>query len=146
MVMEFKDGKICAVREYLDTQHDGPKLFPVNPAERFAALRRQALGDGMLDLLILWRGERERQHPSEVLISSWTVRKDASLAVLEREADTIAGSPFSIGHVAVGCALGYMDFRFAMFPWREKHPKIAAWHATFDARPSVQANSVVDDS
>jgi glutathione S-transferase len=139
----FDSRVIC---EYLDTQHDGPKLFPVNPAERFAALRRQALGDGMLDLLILWRGERERQHPSEVLISSWTVRKDASLAVLEREADAITGSPFSIGHVAVGCALGYMDFRFAMFPWREKHPKIAAWHATFDARPSVQANSVVDDS
>jgi glutathione S-transferase len=139
----FDSRVIC---EYLDTQHDRPKLFPINPAERFAALRRQALGDGMLDLLILWRGERERQHPSEVLISSWTVRKDASLAVLEREADAITGSPFSIGHVAVGCALGYLDFRFAMFPWREKHPKIAAWHATFNARPSVQANSVVDDS
>jgi glutathione S-transferase len=66
--------------------------------------------------------------------------------VLEREADAIASSPFSIGHVAVGCALGYLDFRFAMFPWREAYPKIAAWHATFNARPSVQANAVVDDS
>jgi glutathione S-transferase len=139
----FDSRVIC---EYLDTLHGGPRLFPANLAERFVALRRQALGDGMLDLLILWRGERERQHPSEVLISSWTVRTDACLAVLEREADAIAASPFSIGHVAVGCALGYMDFRFAMFPWREKHPKIAAWHAAFNARPSVQANPVVDDS
>ena len=62
------------------------------------------------------------------------------------EADAIAASPFSIGHVAIGCALGYLDFRFAMHPWRETHPKIAAWHATFNARPSVQANTVVDDS
>lgn len=139
----FDSRVIC---EYLDSQHSGHKLFPADPAQRFTALRRQALGDGMLDFLILWRGERERQHPSDVMIKSWTVRKDACLAVLEKEADAIAASPFSIGHVAVGCALGYMDFRFAMFPWREKHPKIAAWHATFDARPSVQANPVVDDS
>ena len=139
----FDSRVIC---EYLDGLHGGQKLFPVTPAERFVALRRQALGDGMLDFLILWRGERERQHPSDVMIASFTARKDASLAVLEREADSIAGSAFSIGHVAVGCALGYLDFRFAMFPWREKHPKIAAWHATFNARPSVQANAVVDDS
>jgi glutathione S-transferase len=139
----FDSRVIC---EYLDSQHGGQKLFPAEPAARWAALRRQALGDGMLDFLILWRGERERQHPSDVMIASFTARKDASLAVLEREADAIAGSAFSIGHVAVGCALGYLDFRFAMFPWRDKYPRIAAWHATFNARPSVQANAVVDDS
>ena len=139
----FDSRVIC---EYLDGLHSGHKLFPAEPSARFVALRRQALGDGMLDFLILWRGERERQHPSDVMIASFTARKDASLAVLEREADVIASSPFSIGHVAVGCALGYLDFRFAMFPWREKHPRIAAWHATFNARPSVQANAVVDDS
>ena len=139
----FDSRVIC---EYLDTLHGGHTLFPASGPERFTALRRQALGDGMLDLLILWRGEREREHPSHVMIASFTARKDASLAVLEREADAIAASPFSIGHIAVGCALGYLDFRFAMHPWREDHPKIAAWHATFNARPSVKANAVVDDS
>ena len=118
----FDSRVIC---EYLDTLHGGSKLFPAEPAARWTALRRQALGDGMLDFLILWRGERERQHPSDVMIASFTARKDASLAALEHEADAIAGSPFSIGHIAVGCALGYLDFRFAMFPWRDKHPKIA---------------------
>ena len=139
----FDSRVIC---EYLDGQHSGQKLFPADPASRFTALRRQALGDGMLDLLILWRIERERQYPSDVMISSYTVRKDVCLAALEQEADAITSSPFSIGHVALGCALGYMDFRFAMFPWRESHPKIAAWHAKFNARPSVLANAVVDDS
>jgi glutathione S-transferase len=100
----------------------------------------------MLDFLILWRGERERQQPSDVLIASWARRLEASLAMLEREAEALGASAFSIGHVAVGCALGYLDFRFAMHPWRPAHPKIAAWHATFNARPSVKANEVVDDS
>lgn len=131
--------------EYLDTQHKGHKLFPASGTERFTALRRQALGDGMLDLLILWRGEREREHVSDVMIASYSARRIASLAALEREADAIANSPFSIGHVAIGCALGYLDFRFAMHPWREDHPKIAAWHAAFNVRPSVIANAVVDD-
>jgi glutathione S-transferase len=140
----FDSRVIC---EYLDTLHSGHKLFPASGTERFAALRRQALGDGMLDMLILWRVERERgEHKSEVFIASFTARKNACLALLEQESDAIAAAPFSIGHVAIGCALGYLDFRFAMHPWRETHPKTAAWHATFNARPSVQANAVVDDS
>lgn len=139
----FDSRVIC---EYLDTLHHGPKLFPASGPERFTALRRQALGDGMLDLLILWRIEREREHPSEVFMSGFAARKAASLAMLEQEAEAIAAAPFSIGHIAIGCALGYLDFRFAMHPWREEHPKIAAWYAKFDARPSVQASAVVDDS
>ena len=45
--------------EYLDTLHDGPKLYPPWPA-RLTALRRQALGDGMLDVALGWLGERLR--------------------------------------------------------------------------------------
>jgi glutathione S-transferase len=132
--------------EYLDTLHNKPKLFPAEPAARFTALRRQALGDGMLDLLVLWRGERERTHPSEVHIKSFAARREASLGVLEREAAALAASAFSIGHIAVGCALSYLDFRFADQPWRDDYPAIARWYATFCARPSVQATEPVDDS
>ena len=46
--------------EYLDTLHDGPKLFPSDAKAKWTALRRHALGDGLLELLILWRNERER--------------------------------------------------------------------------------------
>ena len=54
--------------EYLDQLHDGPKLIPAALPERMTALRRQALGDGFLDFLLLWRNERERpaEHPSQV--------------------------------------------------------------------------------
>jgi hypothetical protein len=42
-------------------------------------------------------------------------------------------------------ALCYLDFRFADLAWRDGHPKLAAWHETFNARPSVVANPPVDD-
>lgn len=132
--------------EYFDTLHRGPKLFPAEPKKRFMALRRQALGDGMLDLLVLWRGERDRAHKSEIHIASFAARREAVLASLEREAEDLAAAPFSIGHIAIGCALSYLDFRFATQPWRRQYPGIAEWHATFCARPSVMATEPVDDS
>ena len=54
-------------------------------------------------------------------------------------------SGFTAGHLAVGVALAYLDFRFASLGWREGHPKLTAWQETFDGRPSVQANMPVDD-
>jgi hypothetical protein len=51
----------------------------------------------------------------------------------------------SIGHIAIGIALSYLDFRFNDLEWRNGHPQLAAWHATFHARASVKANPVVDD-
>jgi glutathione S-transferase len=131
--------------EYLDTLHDGPKLFPAGPA-RFVALTRHALGNGMLDALILWRNERERAAPMQVLLDAFALKTEASLAALERIAPGLAATPFGIGHIAIGCALSYLDFRFATLPWREARPNLAAWHASFDARPSVQATQVVDDA
>jgi len=131
---------------YLDTLHSGQKLFPPEPKARLLAARRQALGDGMLDFLVLWRGETERQHKSEAHIASWTARRAACLAALEKEAPALHQQPFTIGHIAIGCALSYMDFRFAHLPWRPDHPRLAEWHATFAARPSAKATEAVDDS
>src|SRR5262245_54583843 len=51
--------------EYLDRLHAGPALFPRDLAARMTALRRQALGDGFLDFLLLWRDERARAQPSD---------------------------------------------------------------------------------
>jgi glutathione S-transferase len=52
----------------------------------------------------------------------------------------------SIGHIAIGCALSYLDFRFAAEDWPNAHPQIAAWHATFAGRASARATDPVDDS
>src|SRR5882724_3110912 len=58
--------------EYLDGLHSGRKLFPADPKARMVALRRQALGDGALDFLLLLRNERERAHQSQPHIAAFT--------------------------------------------------------------------------
>jgi len=132
--------------EYLDGLSGAPKLHPAEPKARLVALRRQALGDGFLDLLVLLRDERLRANPSEVHKASAAARKAAVIDALDREADALAAAPFGIGHIAIGCALSYLDFRYADEDWRKAHPRIAAWHAGFAARPSMRATEPVDDS
>jgi glutathione S-transferase len=146
----LEDGTVIydspVICEYLDTLHDGTKLFPAWP-ERLTALRRLALGDGMLDIALAWLGERFRpaEKQSAPHMALWQGKLRACVAALEQEADALAASRFGIGHIAIGIALSYLDFRFGDLGWREGHPRLAAWHARFDARPSVVANPPVDD-
>src|SRR6202035_4553834 len=94
--------------EYLDSLAGAPKLHPAEPSARLAALRRQALGDGFLDMLVLLRHERPRANPSDVHKASAAVRKAAVLNSLDQEAEDLAATPFGIGHIAIGCALSYL--------------------------------------
>jgi glutathione S-transferase len=137
---------ICEYFDSLGDLEDAPKLFPADAKARLTALRRQALGDGFLDLLVLLRDERMRAQPSDARLVSAAVRKRAVLDSLEEEAMPFAAAPFGIGHVAIGCALSYLDFRYADENWREGHARLAGWHATFATRPSVRATEPVDDS
>jgi glutathione S-transferase len=130
--------------EYLDTLHDGRKLFPEDAKARWTALRRHALCNGLLDLLILWRNERERQAPSQAHLDAFGVKCKSALAALEREACALAVTPFGIGHIAIGCALSYADFRFPDLDWRTRHAQIAAWHASFSQRDSARATEAVE--
>lgn len=138
------DGSVLydsvVICEYFDTLHDGLKLFPAAGAARWTALRRHALADGMLEILVLWRNERDRPDGSrsQPHIDAFGIKINAALNTLEKEADTIAAAHLDIGHVTVGCALSYMDFRFADDDWRPGRPRLAAWHKAFDARPSMR--------
>jgi glutathione S-transferase len=140
----FDSLLIC---EYLDSLHAGPKLFPPDGAERWQALRWQALGNGMLDAEILWRNELIRPEPkqSREILDAFDIKVRTALALLDREAKTIAAAPFSIGHVSVGCALGYLDFRFSTFAWRDGNPIIASWFAELEKRASLQLTTAVDE-
>ncbi len=139
----YNSPVIC---EYLDALDGAPKLFPRAPKARMTALRRQALGDGFLEMMVALRNERERAQPSDIHIASTAARKAAVLASLDREAESLTTTPFGIGHIAIGCALSYLDFRFAEENWRKDHLRLANWHAAFAARPSVRATEPVDNS
>jgi glutathione S-transferase len=137
----FDSGVIC---EYLDGLHGGPKLFPPSGPARIAALRWQALGTGYGDMLVLWRSERTREAPSAAILDGFGLKHAAVLKALEAEAPALAATPFGIGHIAIGCALSYLDFRFAALGWRAGCPALAEWHEGFRAQPSVRATEHVD--
>ena len=131
--------------EYLDTLHDGPKLFPADARARFAALRRQALGDGLMETIVLRLGEQARPaaQQSEKHLAAYRLKIAAALDRLEAEAAELAGAP-AIGHIAIGCGLGHLDFRFAADDWRSGRPKLAQWYDGFASRPSMKATEYVD--
>ena len=132
------DSRVIA--EYLDALTGEPVLFPAAGAARWAALRQQALGDGILDAAVAVRYERavrpaERQFPEWVEGQLAKVRQ--GLAALERERS--AGAALTIGPIAAACALGYLDFRFPEEGWRTRHPRLASFYEDFSARPSMRA-------
>jgi glutathione S-transferase len=134
--------------EYLDTLHSGARFFPAAWPERLIALRHAALGDGLLDIGLFWLIERQRGEgmQSAELVTACRRKVERVLERLERDIAMLTGRPFDIGHLTVGVALGYLDFRYPFLDWRNGHPALTAWHAGFLARPSVQASPVVDDS
>jgi glutathione S-transferase len=136
----FDSAVIC---EYLDDLGQG-SLFPGQGADKWQALRWHAFGDGMLDAAILWRNERERDVPLPVLMAAFELKMRTSLKQLDDEAQALAETPFSIGHITVGCALGYLDYRFADLGWRSGAPRLADWFAETRARPSFQNTEPVD--
>jgi glutathione S-transferase len=131
----FDSPVIC---EYLDSLAGGGKLFPAAGPARWTALRQQALGDGILDALILCRYEIVR--PEDKRWSGWTdgqmIKAHQGLAAAEREDLT---GPRTIGPVTIGCTLGYLDFRFPEDGWRHRHPRLAAWYEAVEKLPSMQA-------
>ncbi len=134
----FDSPVIC---EYLDSKHKGDKLFPASGARRWKALRLQAIGDGILDAALLARYETAMR-PENLRWTDWLDGQKRKLAQaldqLEKEAKDLAGG-LTIGQIAVACALGYLDFRFADMNWRKGRPKLAAWYDKFSRRKSMQA-------
>ncbi len=132
--------------EYLDGLGSGPKLFPADGAARIEALRLQALGDGILDFLLVGLSERVRPEAqqSPELKAALEVKFKTAFDALEREAGKLAAGPLTIGHVALGCVGGYADFRYADREWRQGRPAFAAWHARFAERPGYKATAHAD--
>jgi glutathione S-transferase len=141
----LEDGTILydslVIIEYLDKDH---RLIPREGPARFTELRRHALATGFLDLLILWRNERDKPQPSQALIDAFKVKTDAVLPALEAEIEAIAAAPIGVAQITLAIAGDYMDFRFPDLGWRARCPKLDAWQRGFAARPSMQATPVVD--
>lgn len=116
--------------EYLDSVGSAPKLFPAAGSARWIALTQQALGDGILDATQPRRREialpQDDGRKSYIELQQGKVTR--ALAELEGQAAGL-GDLKTIGEITIGCALGYLDFRYANEPWRPGHPKLEAWYA-----------------
>jgi glutathione S-transferase len=126
--------------EYLDAEHGPSRLFPRDAPRRWNALRHLALGDAMLETGVLWRNESTRPaaQQSTAMLQTFEAKTLSALAALENEADTLGGDEIDIGDIALGVALGYLDFRYPQLAWRERCPRASAWFGRFNARPSMQ--------
>lgn len=129
------------ILEWLDLEAGGDRILPTARGPRFDALRLQALADGLTDAAILivyenrFRSEGER---SPAWIEHQAAKISRALAHLEAHGPT-TDAPLSVGTIALACALGYLDLRFAG-RWRDEHPGLVAWLDAFAARvPSFEA-------
>jgi glutathione S-transferase len=147
-VLVLEDGSSLydsrVILEYLDHRSGGDKIIPREPSARFAALRLQALADGMTDAQILLVYEN-RWRPPEHHVQKWIdyqadkIRR--GLAALEADPPPLDAIP-NVGQIALACFLGHRDLRFPG-TWRGDHPKLAAWLDRFAARvPAFGATKV----
>ncbi len=130
--------------EYLDTLSPVGKLIPSVGRERAEVKTWEALADGLLDASILARleatwGGRTKAQRSQAWIDRQMVKvNDAVKAMNQGLGDKpyCAGIHLSLADIAVGCALGYLDFRFPELPWRTEYPNLVKLYDKLSQRPS----------
>jgi glutathione S-transferase len=126
--------------EYLNAAGNG-KLIPQPGPARWGVLVEQALADGIMDAAVLARYETVLR-PEPLRWNDWIAgqldKVTSGLAELEKRAAGL-GDRVDVGTIAIGCALGYLDFRYASLAWRDKCPKASSWFERFGARASMVA-------
>jgi glutathione S-transferase len=119
--------------EYIDTLSPVGKLIPSMGRERAEVKTWEALADGVLDAAILARLEatwpgRTAEQRSQAWIERQMGKITTSLKAISQglgEKAYCAGVHFSLADIAVGCVLGYLDFRFPQINWRADYPNLA---------------------
>jgi glutathione S-transferase len=129
----YYDSRV--ILEYLDIRAGSGKIVPRDAAARLAALRLQALCDGILDASILTIYEA-RWRKAEARDQKWLDHQagkvERALAALEASPLALDATP-NVGQITFACTLGYRDFRFGG-SWRDGHPRLVAWLDNFAAR------------
>lgn len=125
---------------FLDDRAGG-RLYPAAP-RLWETLTLEATADGILDAAILMVYET-RVRPEQVRFEPWVEGQWSKVAraldAVEKRWMSHLNGPLDMGQIAVACALSYVDFRHGGRAWRAAHPHLAAWHAEFAQRPSMEA-------
>jgi len=133
----FDSRVIC---RYLDDRAKAG-LYPAAP-RLWETLTLEAMADGMVDAAILMVYEN-RLRPEEIRLPAWVEgqwsKVSRALDMIEARWLPYLSGPLCMGQIALGCALGYVDFRHDARNWRATRPGLAAWDAAFAARPAMVA-------
>jgi glutathione S-transferase len=130
--------------QYVDTLSPVGKLIPDRGRERTEVLTWEALADGVMDAAILarleqtWAGRAEAQR-SAAWVSRQMDKVHACLAAMSQglgDKPFCSGIHFSLADIATGCALGYLDYRFAHIEWRTQYPNLERLEAKLAQRQS----------
>ena len=146
LVMEGSEALFDSrvIVEYIDTLSPVGKLIPSSGRERVEVKAWEALADGLLDAAILarleatWTGRTEAQR-SPAWIERQLGKVNATLIAMDKglgDKPYCAGIHLSLADISVGCAVGYLDFRFPQIDWRTAHPNLARLHDKLMLRPS----------
>jgi glutathione S-transferase len=138
-VLILEDGTALydspVILEYLDHRAGGGRIIPRAPTPRFAALRMQALCDGVLDAALLQVYEG-RFRPAERHEQKWLGHQSEKvtrvLDVLDADPPALGPLPH-VGQITLACMLGYLDLRFGG-RWRAQYGRLVAWHDAFAER------------
>lgn len=144
-VLVMDDGNTLfdsrVIVEYLDNLTPVSPLLPKEHRPRIAARRWEALADGVTEAAATIYLEKKR--PESRQDAEWVVRQESALfRGLEAMSEDLGektwctGDFFSLADIAVGCTLGYLDFRFPYIQWRETHPNLARLADKLAQRPS----------
>jgi glutathione S-transferase len=128
---------ICA---YFDAVSDGVKLSPDDLPARFRAKTLEALADAIMDAAVITRYEitlRPEQYRWEDWVKGQLAKVQTGLDSLEKDWIGALNGKLTIGTIATGCALGYLDFRFSYLNWREGRPGLSDWYKEFSERPAM---------
>ena len=138
----FDSHVIC---DWLD-QQSGGRLIPASGRERTLCLQREALADGLAEVMLAHRSEMRRSDAcrQDRLLAAYDSRIQNALDWIEKQAATPLENA-DLGAIAVACVLAYADFRFPELDWREGRPAAAAWHGAFSTRPSMTATVYADE-
>lgn len=127
---------ICA---YLNDRAEG-RLYGTGP-RHWEMLTLEATADGILDAALLmvyeWRIRPEDKRMAEWVEGQWA-KIERALDVIEARWVSHLSGPLDMGQIAIGCALGYLDFRHGDRNWRQGRDGLAKWYASFESRPSMQ--------
>ena len=142
------DGRVLydslVICDYFDTLCPPPRVIPESGTKRWDVLTVHALASGICEAAVTTRYEQALR-PEALRWPDWVkgqMKKiESGLSWLEGNSALLgdaAATHVDLAQVAVGCALGYLDFRFAQIDWRKTRPRLAAWNAEFAKRASMQ--------